>query len=72
MPESFFEAYHNNMPKSEPVDQYDLRLDLYLLFHHLNHTVLFGVSFIAVDKIGVLTQRRNDMQESHKGRWRSF
>ncbi|KAN0124814.1 Fructosamine/Ketosamine-3-kinase [Russula decolorans] len=42
MPESFFEAYHNHMPKTEPVEQYVLRLDLYLLFHHLNHTVLFG------------------------------
>ena len=44
MPESFFEAYHDHIPKTEPVEQYELRLDLYLLFHHLNHTVLFGVS----------------------------
>jgi Fructosamine kinase len=49
MPESFFEAYHDNMPKTEPVEQYELRLDLYLLFHHLNHTVLFGVSGFAID-----------------------
>lgn len=32
------------MPKSEPVEQYDLRADLYELYHYLNHTVLFGVS----------------------------
>ena len=32
------------MPKTEPVDQYELRGDLYELFHYLNHTVLFGVS----------------------------
>lgn len=32
------------MPKTEPVSQYDLRGDLYELFHYLNHTVLFGVS----------------------------
>jgi len=43
-PKSFFDAYHSHMPKSEPVGQYGLRQDLYELFHHLNHTVLFGVS----------------------------
>lgn len=32
------------MPKSEPVEQYDLRADLYELYHYFNHTVLFGVS----------------------------
>ncbi|KAH9968594.1 fructosamine kinase PKL/CAK/FruK [Russula dissimulans] len=42
MPKSFFDAYHSHMPKSEPVGQYGLRQDLYELFHHLNHTVLFG------------------------------
>lgn len=59
------------MPKTEPVEQYELRLDLYLLFHHLNHTVLFGVSALPLMYVGVLTPRRNDMQESHNGRWRS-
>ena len=44
IPNSFFETYHKHMPKTEPVDQYDLRGDLYELFHYLNHTVLFGVS----------------------------
>ena len=48
MPESFFEAYHDHMPKTAPVEQYELRGDLYLLFHHLNHTVLFGVSAFAI------------------------
>jgi len=36
------------MPKTEPVEQYELRGDLYELFHYLNHTVLFGVSAQAV------------------------
>lgn len=31
------------MPRSEPVEQYDLRAGLYELYHYLNHTVLFGV-----------------------------
>lgn len=34
------------MPKSEPLEQYDLRADLYELYHYLNHTVLFGVSIL--------------------------
>jgi hypothetical protein len=44
IPRSFFQEYHKHMPKTEPVDQYELRGDLYELFHYLNHTVLFGVS----------------------------
>jgi fructosamine kinase len=44
IPRSFFEEYHKHMPKTEPEDQYELRGDLYELFHYLNHTVLFGVS----------------------------
>jgi len=44
IPGSFFTAYHKHMPKTEPVQQYGLRGDLYELYHYLNHTVLFGVS----------------------------
>lgn len=44
IPNTFFSSYHKNMAKSEPVEQYDLRGDLYELYHYLNHTVLFGVS----------------------------
>ncbi|KAJ6621165.1 fructosamine kinase PKL/CAK/FruK [Mycena sp. CBHHK59/15] len=42
VPSSFFAAYHENIPKTEPVNQYELRGDLYQLFHYLNHTLLFG------------------------------
>ncbi|KIO08629.1 hypothetical protein M404DRAFT_997557 [Pisolithus tinctorius Marx 270] len=42
IPGSFFVAYHKYMPKTEPVQQYSLRGDLYELYHYLNHTVLFG------------------------------
>ena len=41
--ESFFSTYHKYLPKTEPVDQYELRMDLYELFHYLNHTLIFGV-----------------------------
>ena len=46
---SFFEKYHEHLPKTEPVDQYELRADLYELYHYLNHTVLFGVWFFPLD-----------------------
>ncbi|KAI0068146.1 fructosamine kinase PKL/CAK/FruK [Artomyces pyxidatus] len=42
IPQSFFTTYHQHFPKTEPVEQYELRGDLYELFHYLNHTVLFG------------------------------
>ncbi|KAI6047952.1 Fructosamine/Ketosamine-3-kinase [Pisolithus marmoratus] len=42
IPDSFFAVYHKHMPKTEPVQQYSLRGDLYELYHYLNHTVLFG------------------------------
>ena len=43
-PRSFYATYHKYFPKAEPVDQYELRMELYEMFHYLNHTVLFGVS----------------------------
>lgn len=45
IPQSFFKTYHEYLPKSEPEDQYELRGDLYELYHYLNHTVLFGGSY---------------------------
>ncbi|KAJ7631122.1 fructosamine kinase PKL/CAK/FruK [Roridomyces roridus] len=42
VPKGFFETYHEHLPKTEPVDQYHLRGELYQLFHYLNHTLLFG------------------------------
>ncbi|KAF8167668.1 Fructosamine/Ketosamine-3-kinase [Crassisporium funariophilum] len=41
-PDSFFTTYHKYLPKTEPTNQYDLRMDLYELFHYLNHTLMFG------------------------------
>ncbi|KAJ7705979.1 fructosamine kinase PKL/CAK/FruK [Mycena rosella] len=40
--QSFFEAYHQHLPKTPPAEQYDLRQEIYQLFHYLNHTLLFG------------------------------
>ncbi|KAG9951941.1 Ketosamine-3-kinase, partial [Aureobasidium melanogenum] len=39
---SFFKEYHEIVPKTEPVDEYEDRLALYELYHHLNHHAIFG------------------------------
>jgi protein-ribulosamine 3-kinase len=35
----FLKEYHDICPKSEPVEEYDDRIALYELYHHLNHHV---------------------------------
>ncbi|PFH54881.1 hypothetical protein AMATHDRAFT_72647 [Amanita thiersii Skay4041] len=42
IPQSFFTTYHEYIPRTEPIDQYELRGELYELYHYLNHTVIFG------------------------------
>ncbi|KZT30842.1 Ketosamine-3-kinase [Neolentinus lepideus HHB14362 ss-1] len=44
-PSSFYKTYHEHLPKTEPADQYELRADLYEMYHYLNHTLLFGGSY---------------------------
>ncbi|KAK5164381.1 uncharacterized protein LTR77_010077 [Saxophila tyrrhenica] len=39
---SFLKEYHQLVPKTEPADEYEDRVALYELFHHLNHHALFG------------------------------
>ncbi|KAK0337763.1 hypothetical protein LTR59_004925 [Friedmanniomyces endolithicus] len=39
---SFLTEYHKLVPKTEPVEEYDDRVKLYELYHHLNHHALFG------------------------------
>ncbi|EMD41899.1 hypothetical protein CERSUDRAFT_110451 [Gelatoporia subvermispora B] len=50
IPKSFFTTYHQYLPKSDPVAQYELRCELYELYHYLNHTVLFGGSYASSAK----------------------
>ncbi|GAA6021540.1 hypothetical protein JCM8202_002320 [Rhodotorula sphaerocarpa] len=38
----FFERYHELVPKSEPANEYEQRMQLYEAFHHLNHALIFG------------------------------
>ncbi|KAL6712698.1 hypothetical protein ACN47E_000575 [Coniothyrium glycines] len=39
---SFLEEYHELCPKTEPVNEYEDRVRLYELYHHLNHYAMFG------------------------------
>ena len=38
----FWSEYHDMVPKTEPVDEYEDRLSLYESYHHLNHWAIFG------------------------------
>jgi len=42
---SFLREYHKLCPKTEPVGEYEDRVQLYELYHHLNHYALFGGSY---------------------------
>jgi protein-ribulosamine 3-kinase len=39
---SFLKEYHEMVPKTEPVEEYNDRVALYELYHHLNHHAMFG------------------------------
>jgi protein-ribulosamine 3-kinase len=39
---SFWDQYHSLMPRAYPVQEYEDRLLLYMLYHQLNHHALFG------------------------------
>ncbi|KAF2452437.1 Fructosamine/Ketosamine-3-kinase [Lineolata rhizophorae] len=39
---AFWREYHELVPKTEPVGEYEDRVRLYELYHHLNHHALFG------------------------------
>jgi protein-ribulosamine 3-kinase len=42
---SFMKEYHDLCPKTEPVDEYEDRVKLYELYHHLNHYAMFGGNY---------------------------
>lgn len=39
---AFMKEYHQAVPKTEPVGEYQDRIDLYESYHHLNHYAIFG------------------------------
>lgn len=44
---AFWSEYGELVPKSEPVKEYDDRIALYELYHHLNHFAIFGGGYRA-------------------------
>ncbi|KLU80912.1 hypothetical protein MAPG_00009 [Magnaporthiopsis poae ATCC 64411] len=44
---AFWREYGELVPKSEPVEEYDDRIALYGLYHHLNHFAIFGGGYRA-------------------------
>ena len=42
----FWREYHELIPKTEPVGEYEDRLGLYQSYHYLNHWAIFGGSYI--------------------------
>ena len=42
---SFTKEYHQLCPKTEPVEEYEDRVKLYELYHHLNNYAMFGWSY---------------------------
>ncbi|KAK4053281.1 hypothetical protein OIO90_003893 [Microbotryomycetes sp. JL221] len=44
---AFYDSYHEGRPKHEPIQEYELRQQLYELYHHLNHMLMFGNSYKA-------------------------
>ncbi|TXT06142.1 hypothetical protein VHUM_03615 [Vanrija humicola] len=41
---AFYDAYHAKHPRSAP--HYDQRMQLYELYHHLNHALMFGGGYV--------------------------
>jgi protein-ribulosamine 3-kinase len=42
---NFLKEYHDLCPKTEPAGEYEDRVKLYELYHHLNHYAMFGGSY---------------------------
>jgi protein-ribulosamine 3-kinase len=43
--EAFWREYHGIRKKDEPVEEYEDRVSLYMLYHQLNHLALFGGAY---------------------------
>lgn len=52
---AFIRQYHDVCPKTEPVEEYEDRVALYELYHHLNHYAIFGGGY----KGGAMSIMRN-------------
>ncbi|CAO1614138.1 unnamed protein product [Sympodiomycopsis kandeliae] len=64
---AFFEAYHAVLPRSEPQEFYAQRLQLYELYHHINHALMFGGGGYRSGAIRIMRQLI-DWAESEQGK----
>ncbi len=44
-PRGFWKEYHEIIPKTEPANEWEDRVSLYELYHHLNHYSMFGCGY---------------------------
>ena len=51
---AFMREYHNLVPKTEPVEEYEDRVSLYESYHHLNHWAIFGATGYREGAVGIL------------------
>ncbi|KAK5717318.1 hypothetical protein LTR15_009211 [Elasticomyces elasticus] len=77
---SFLKEYHEILPKTEPVKEYEDRVKLYELYHQLNHHALFGGGYksgavsimrdLVGSKVAAFSLRRTQLKVSlvlHQG-----
>jgi hypothetical protein len=77
----FLKEYHSVCPKTEPVEEYDDRVMLYELYHHLNHHAMYVHRSGIVDDLlisqssqvrrSLSTPRRQYDQDALEEVWRS-
>lgn len=60
---AFMKQYHELCPKTEPVNEYEDRVKLYELYHHLNHYGIFGGGY----KGGAISIMR-DLHRKYNGK----
>jgi fructosamine-3-kinase len=62
----FLKEYHSICPKTEPVEEYDDRVMLYELYHHLNHHAMFGGMYRsgAVSMINTLLKKYGGQEKA--------
>jgi fructosamine-3-kinase len=62
----FLKEYHSICPKTEPVEEYDDRVMLYELYHHLNHHAMFGGMYRsgAVSMINTLLKKYGEKEKA--------
>lgn len=53
---AFLDEYHHLVPRTEPVAEYDDRVSLYEVYHHLNHWAIFAGAGYRDGALAILTR----------------